>query len=155
KVGIAWQGNPNYPDDRRRSFPLTALEPLARLPGVQLVVLQKMHGREQLPLVAGWPLTDLGDRLDESGGAFVDTAAVLSGLDVVVTCDSALAHLAGALGRPAWVALSHVADWRWLLDREDSPWYPSLRLFRQSRPGDWAGVFGRMAAELLQMTDDQ
>src|SRR5207247_10086355 len=98
KVGIAWQGNPNHPEDRRRSFPLAALEPLAQLPGVHLVVLQKGHGREQLPAAAGWPLTDLGDRLDEWSGAFMDTAAVLAGLGLVVACDSALAHLAGAPG---------------------------------------------------------
>jgi hypothetical protein len=150
KVGIAWQGNPNHPEDRRRSFPLAALAALARLPGVHLVVLQKGHGREQLPAAADWPLTDLGERLDESGGAFTDTAAVLHILDLVVTCDSALAHLAGVLGKACWVALPHAADWRWQHDREDSPWYPSLRLFRQPRPGDWAGVFGRMADALRE-----
>jgi Flp pilus assembly protein TadD len=150
KVGIAWQGNPNIPYDRRRSFPLAALEPLARLSGVHLVVLQKGHGREQLPAAADWPLTDLAQRLDEEAGAFVDTAAVLAGLDLVVTCDSALAHLAGALGAACWVALPHAADWRWLLGREDSPWYPTLRLFRQSQPGDWGDVFARMAAALRE-----
>jgi hypothetical protein len=149
KIGIAWQGNPGMGAyDRRRSFPLAALAPLARLPGVRLVVLQKGHGREQLPAAAGWPLADLGERLDESGGAFADTAAVMHGLDLVVTCDSAPAHLAGALGKACWVALPFAADWRWLLDREDSPWYPTLRLFRQPRPGDWSDMFGRMAFAL-------
>jgi Flp pilus assembly protein TadD len=152
KVGIAWQGNPQMiPYDRRRSFPLAALEPVARLAGVRLIALQKGHGREQLgTAVRDWPLTDLGGRLDEQAGAFMDTAAVLPSLDLVVTCDSSLAHLAGALGVRAWVALPFAADWRWLREREDSPWYPSLRLFRQPRPGDWATVFGRMADALRE-----
>jgi ADP-heptose:LPS heptosyltransferase len=79
---------------------------------------------------------------------FADTAAILSHLDLVVTTDTAIPHLAGAMGRPVWVLLSDNADWRWLLDREDSPWYPSARLFRQQRPGDWDGVLGRVRAAL-------
>jgi tetratricopeptide (TPR) repeat protein len=147
KIGVAWQGNPHHQWDRHRSFPLAKLAPLAGLPGVRLVSLQKGPGIEQLR-AAPFPVTALAEDLDASGGAFEDTAAVLRHLDLVVTPDTALAHLAGGMGVPAWVALAAVSDWRWLLGREDSPWYPSLRLFRQARLGDWEAVFERMAAEL-------
>src|SRR5262249_38603289 len=97
-----------------------------------------------------FPVTDLGSRLDETGGAFMDTAAVMKNLDLVVTSDTAAAHLAGALGVPVWVALPFIPDWRWLLDREDSPWYPSMRLFRQTERGNWAEVFERIARALQE-----
>jgi tetratricopeptide (TPR) repeat protein len=148
KVGIAWQGNPGQRVDRWRSFPLRVFSPLARMPGVRLVSLQKGLGTEQLRQVPSWPVTDLGSRLDEGTGAFLDTAAVMKHLDLVVTCDTAVAHLAGALGVPVWVPLPYAADWRYLLEREDSPWYPTMRLFRQTRLGDWAEVFERIAVEL-------
>ena len=96
----------------------------------------------------GGEVVMLRSRLDVDSGPFRDTAAVLTCLDLFVTSDTAVAHLAGALGKPVWVALPLVADWRWLLDREDSPWYPSMRLFRQTERGDWHGVFRRMAAEV-------
>jgi tetratricopeptide (TPR) repeat protein len=147
KVGIAWQGNPKYRGDRHRSLRLAQFAPLSRLAGVRLFSLQKCAGAEQLRAVAGrFDVTDLGGRLDEQTGAFMDTAAVMKNLDLVITSDSALAHLAGALGVPVWVALPYASDWRWLLEREDSPWYPTMRLFRQSRWGDWDGVFDRIAA---------
>jgi ADP-heptose:LPS heptosyltransferase len=98
-----------------------------------------------------FPITDLGSRLDEGGAAFVDTAAVMTKLDLVIAPDTALAHLAGALGVPVWVALLFVADWRWLRDREDSPWYPTMRLFRQSEAGHWSPVFERMAEEATRL----
>jgi ADP-heptose:LPS heptosyltransferase len=94
---------------------------------------------------------DLGSRLDETAGAFRDTAAVLKNLDLVVTCDTVFGHLAGALAVPVWVALPFVPDWRWLLHRPDSPWYPTVRLFRQSQPGHWPEVFARMAAEVRKL----
>jgi hypothetical protein len=97
-------------------------------------------------------VTDLAG-LDAEGGAFLDTAALMNCLDLVVTADTATAHLAGALGVPAWVALAHIADWRWLRDQEDTPWYPTLRLFRQRRLGDWQGVFARMADELRRAVE--
>jgi tetratricopeptide (TPR) repeat protein len=151
KVGICWQGSPGNRGDRDRSIPLAEFAALARLPGVRLVSLQKGHGTEQLPGVADqFSVIDLGSRLDEASGAFMDTAAVLMSLDLVVTVDTATAHLAGALGVPVWLGLSFVADWRWLLHREDSPWYPTMRLFRQTRRGDWAGVLARMAEELTK-----
>src|SRR5262249_37202862 len=124
RVGIAWQGSPTYGKDRERSIPLAHFGALARVPGVQLVSLQKGPGAEQLAGLAGrFAVTDLGGGLDEAAGAFMDTAAVMKGLDLVVTSDTAVPHLAGALGVPVWVALSLVPDWRWLLGRQDSPWY--------------------------------
>jgi hypothetical protein len=150
-VGIAWQDNPQHKWDRHRSLPLAQFAPLAAVPGVHLLNLQKGPGCEQLRALQGrFPVTDFGDELDATAGAFMDTAAVIANLDLVITTDTALAHLAGALGAPVWVALSTVVDWRWLLGRDDSPWYPSLRLFRQRALGDWPEVFGRMAQELEQ-----
>jgi hypothetical protein len=147
QVGISWQGNPDNPTDYKRSAPLEAFAPLAGVPGVRLVSLQKGHGAEQLQGVLGrWPVTDLASRIVD----WADTAAILGNLDLVVCVDTALAHLAGALAVPVWVALPFVADWRWLVDREDSPWYPTMRLFRQGRRGDWAGVFRRLAEELAR-----
>ena len=150
KVGIAWQGNPNYPADRYRSFPLARFAPLAGVPGVRLFSLQKGPGTEQLRAAGMFPVIDLGPRLDEGTGPFVDTAAVMKNLDLVVTVDTALAHLAGALGVPVWLVLSSAADCRWMLDREDSPWYPTLRLFRPSAGDAGADVFARLAAALRE-----
>lgn len=149
KVGIAWQGNKSHPADRWRSVPLKKLEPLGRIPGVSLVSLQKGDGTEQL---AAWgeptPILDLGDRLDKDTGPFLDTAALLRNLDLVVTVDTAIAHVAGALGVPVWVAVCADPDWRWQYGREDSPWYPTMRLFRQKRLSEWDEVFARMARVL-------
>lgn len=148
RVAIGWQGNPAYEDDHRRSIPLLAFAPLAERPDVHLVAVQKQHGREQLDAwPADRPLLDLGPELDEDG-AFLDTAAVLTAADLVVTSDTALAHVAGALGVPTWVVLSHAPDWRWGLTGETCPWYANVRLFRQPAPGDWPGAFGAVAAAL-------
>ncbi len=146
RVGIVWQGSQRYGGDAHRSAALREFAPLAGIPGVQLISLQKGPGVEQLRDAAGWNIIDLGSRLDD----FADTAAVMKHLDLVISVDTAVVHLAGALGVPAWVALCTASDWRWLLDREDSPWYPTVRLFRQRRWGDWAGAFGRMADALRQ-----
>jgi Tfp pilus assembly protein PilF len=149
RIGIAWQGNPAAAAERGRSVPLREFLPLARIPGVRLISLQKHHGVEQLSGAAeGLSIETLGDNFDAGPDAFIDTAAVMQCLDLIVTSDTSVAHLAGALGRPAWVALQHVPDWRWLMEGEDCHWYPTMRLFRQSRRGDWAGVFARMAARL-------
>ena len=96
-------------------------------------------------------IVDLGDDVDTVRGAFMDTAAIMMNLDLVITSDTAIAHLAGALGVPVWVALPFVPDWRWLLDRSDSPWYPTMRLFRQKTSGDWAGVFREIEAALRRL----
>jgi tetratricopeptide (TPR) repeat protein len=151
KVGIAWQGNPKYTGDRFRSIPLAYFARLAEVPGVHVYSLQKGPGTEQLAaLPRRFAIEDLGSQLDEGTGAFVQTAAVVSRLDLVITSDTALAHLAGALGVPVWVALPFAADWRWLLHRPDSPWYPSMRLFRQDRPGAWDSVFVRIVEQLTR-----
>src|SRR5262249_38481838 len=144
RVGVAWQGNPRHPWDAHRSFPLARLKALAEIPGVCLVSLQKGPGMEQVRQIRGrFSLLDLGADLDATAGPLMDTAAVMKNLDLVVSADTAIAHLAGALGVPVWLALSAVADWRWLMDREDSPWYPTMRLFRQPRLGEWGPVFER------------
>ena len=146
KIGIAWQGNKQAKIDIGRSFTLRHFEGLSRLPGVRLISLQKGEGSEQLK-DPGMKVETLED-LDTAGGAFLDSAAVMENLDLVITSDTALAHVAGALGRPTWVALRHVPDWRWMLERADSPWYPGMRLFRQPRWGDWVSVFAEMQAQL-------
>jgi tetratricopeptide (TPR) repeat protein len=149
RVGLAWQGTPAFRYDRQRSIPLVRFSPLAEIEGVRLISLQKGPGTDQLAALNGkFPIVDFGTSLDESAGAFVDTAAIIKNLDLVICSDSAVAHLAGALGTPVWVLLALVPDWRWMLDRDDCPWYPSMRLFRQTRFGDWDDVFERLLREL-------
>ncbi len=140
---LVWAGNPRHPADRLRSLPGRAFDRLAGIKGVEFVSLQMSPATrpEKLPLFDAAPI--LAD--------FATTAAVLDDVDLVITVDTAVAHLAGAMGKPAWVLLHHVADWRWLIARSDSPWYPGLRLFRQSRPGDWITVLDRIAEEASQM----
>ncbi len=145
KIGISWQGNPTFRGDSSRSVPLCHFEKLARLPGVHLVSLQKGPGLEQLPAFAQkYPVLDLSARLV----TFDDTAAVMKNMDLVISSCTAIPHLAGALALPVWTALQFVPDWRWHLERPDSPWYPTMRLFRQQRPGAWDDVFEAMASRL-------
>jgi len=147
RIGIAWQGNPTYSKDRQRSFALTQFEPLSRLEGVRLYSLQKDFGADQIaPAASRIAVTDLGSRFAD----FLNAAAAIRNLDLVIAADTSIVHLAGALGHPVWVALPFDADWRWLLDRDLSPWYPTMRLFRQTRPGDWDGVFRRITASLAE-----
>ena len=149
KIGICWQGSPAYPDDRYRSIPLAEFGPLSQLSGVCLISLQKGPREELLPPAGeGVAMVDFTEELDEASGAFMDTAAVMKSLDLVITADSSLGHLAGALGVPVWIALPLVPDWRWLLGRDDSPWYTTVRLFRQKRLSYWRGVFEQMAEAL-------
>ncbi len=148
KIGIAWQGNPAHPLDRIRSIPLKHFAGIAATRGVRLYSLQAGAGREQLTALADRSsIVDLSDRL----GDFYNTAAIVRNLDLVITCDSAPAHLAGALGVPVWTALTFAPDWRWLLARADCPWYPTMRLFRQERFGDWEGVFGKIEQALATL----
>jgi tetratricopeptide (TPR) repeat protein len=149
KVGIAWQGNPHVAVDTGRSVPLAAFAPLAEVPGVRLISLQKNEGAEQRAN-APMAVEDLGPDFDAGRDAFLDTAAAMESLDLVITSDTAIAHVAGALGRPVWVAIRHVPDWRWMLGRADSPWYPTMRLFRQGTAGDWAEVFVRIRSNIAQ-----
>lgn len=152
RIGIVWQGNPLGAIDRGRSAPLACFAPLARLPGVRLVSLQKHHGLDQLDrLPKGMAVETLGPDFDSGPDAFVDAAAVIMSLDLVISTDTAIAHLAGALDRSVWVALKAVPHWAWMTDRDDSPWYPSARLFRQTSDGDWRDVFERMAARLTSL----
>jgi tetratricopeptide (TPR) repeat protein len=141
RVGLCWTGNPGHPDNRTRSVPVANLAPLLTLPGIEWVSLQYGPGAEQ---ATGLPLADWSLWLD----GFDDTAAALSSLDLVISVDTATAHLAGALGLPVWLLLKFSPDWRWMLARDDSPWYPTMRLFRQDAPGDWAGVIGRVGLAL-------
>jgi hypothetical protein len=151
KVGIHWQGNPGFAGDFHRSMALRHFAPLARVPGVRLFSLQKFDGSEQLKELAGaFPVIDLGCRLNEGPDTapFLDTAAVMKCLDLVVSSDTAAVHVAGALSVPVWVPLSASAGWQWMHARDDSPWYPTMRLFRQERLLDWPPVFERIAAAL-------
>ncbi len=145
KVGIAWSGNPRQPNNHNRACPV---ELLARLTGIEgtaffsLQVGEKARDLARVSPAAG--IVDLSPHLAD----FAHTAAIIGGLDLVITVDTAVAHLAGALARPVWVLLSYAADWRWLRDRDDSPWYPTMRLFRQPRQGDWEPVIAEVSAAL-------
>jgi hypothetical protein len=124
------------------------LEPLAKIEGVELISLQKHIGTDELDMLDdGFRVRHFAD-LDEEAGPFMDTAAILHHLDLVVSCDSSVAHLAGAMGKAVWLALPYSAEWRWMLHRPDSPWYPKHRLFRQLTPRDWQPVFSQIALEM-------
>jgi hypothetical protein len=145
KIGIVWQGNTSTLGGRQRAIPLRSFEPLARVPGVRLYSFQKGPGSEQLrDHASALGIRDLAGKLDEGTGGFVDTAAVMMHLDLVVGADTSIPHLAGALGVPVWVALRRVPDWRWLLGRDDTPWYPTMRLFRLNEGEDWTALLARM-----------
>jgi len=142
RVGLVWAGSPTHRNDRRRSLAPELLAPLLEVPGLAFVSLQTGPAQAQLGAL-GRPVPRAPGLID-----FAATATVLAGLDLLITVDTAAAHLAGSLGRPAWVLLPHAPDWRWGLDRPRSPWYPSLTLHRQRRPGDWAEVIARVAEAL-------
>jgi Flp pilus assembly protein TadD len=142
RVGIVWSGNPAHANDRNRSCPPDVLDPLLSVPGCEWFSLQKGGA----PMPASWAgrVIDLGS----SFGDFADTAAAIDALDLIITVDTSVAHLAGALGKPVWILLPFAPDWRWLLGRDDSPWYPTARLFRQPSIGDWGAVVRDVAGEL-------
>ena len=145
RVGLFWSGRSTHPNNSRRSLELAAMEPILDALGEACVVsLQKERSEADAALLASRGVHDLSGAL----ATFDDTAAFLENLDLLVTIDSAVAHLAGALGRPVWVLLPSPADWRWQRHRADSPWYPSMRLFRQPGPGDWSGAILALAAAL-------
>jgi glycosyl transferase family 9 (putative heptosyltransferase) len=143
-VGLAWAGNPEHENDHNRSIPFARLAPLLALDDARWFSLQV--GPRATDIAGASGITDLAPLLQDFG----DTAAAIDALDLVITVDTSVAHLAGALGKPVWLLLPHVPDWRWLLDRADTPWYPTMRLFRQARRGDWDEVIGRVAAELAR-----
>ncbi len=145
RVGLAWTGRPTHPNDRRRSLPLSRLLPLADAGPIGFVSLQKPMLEADKPLLSNFPgMVDLSAELTNFG----ETAAVMENLDLVVTVDTAMGHLAGALGKPVWIMIPKAADWRWMLDRDDSPWYPTARLFRQQAPGAWDDVIAALRAAL-------
>ncbi len=148
-VGIFWQGSTKRWMDQSRFLQLADLLPLAEVPGVRLVSLQQGAGVEQIDAAKADMRLIVPDESRDADYAFLDTAALIQRLDLVVTVDSAIAHLAGTMGRPTWVALKHVPDWRWGLEGDASPWYPQTRLFRQPRLGDWATVIADMRDALL------
>jgi tetratricopeptide (TPR) repeat protein len=148
KIGICWQGSTGR-IDAGRSFAVTQFYALSGIPGVRLISLHRGEGESQLiDLPAEMNVESLGQDYDAGPHAFIDAAAAIACCDLVITSDTAIAHLAGALGVPTWVALKFFPDWRWLLNRTDSPWYPSMRLFRQPAPGDWNSVFLEMEQAL-------
>ena len=148
KIGICWQGS-KQSEQSGRSLPLIEFYPLSVMEGVRLISLQKFDGVEQLQMIpADMRVEQLGDGFDLGPQSFLDTAAVMECLDLVITCDTSVAHLAGALGRPTWVLLKKASDWRWFLDRHDSPWYPTIRLFRQKAVGQWQSVFDELKTAL-------
>ncbi len=137
QVGLVWAGNPKHKNDRNRSVKLASLAPLADIPGVSFISLQKgAAATEAMSPPPGMKLSDWTGELED----FAHTAALIAALDLVITVDTSVAHLAGALGKPVWVFLPFAPDWRWLLGRSDSPWYPTMRLFRQPRPARWDPV---------------
>jgi tetratricopeptide (TPR) repeat protein len=151
RVGLVWAGNPEHKNDKRRSLPLDAFKVLSDVDGVAWFSLQKEPAREQLRVPpAGMQVEDLGPYLD----SFADTAAVLANLDLLLSADTAIVHLAGALGRPVWTLIPYTPDWRWLTNREDSPWYPTMRLFRQFKPSGWDEVMLRVKKALLAKVDE-
>ncbi|WP_164102301.1 tetratricopeptide repeat protein [Candidatus Laterigemmans baculatus] len=151
RIGLCWQGNPAHHADPYRSVPLAAFAPLMELPNVSWISLQHGHGSEQLTSVEfGDRLHRLPENLDQSSGAFLDTAAVMRGLDLVITTDTSAGHLAGALGVPTWLLLGRVPDWRWGLRGSTTPWYAAHRLWRQQEVGDWQTPIADMAEELRE-----
>ena len=145
RVGLAWAGNPQFKGDRTRSLNLQQLAPFAAARGVKFYSLQKGPAAEQAKNPPpGLQLHDLAPELND----FADTAAVMSLMDLIITTDTSVPHLAGALARPVWVMLQRNPDWRWLREREDSPWYPTMRLFHQSTRGDWDSVIAKVVDAL-------
>ena len=147
RIGLAWTGRPTHPNDKRRSVPLSEMLPLADLGPAAFVSLQKpMPARDAEHVAKFAHMTDLSNDLTNFG----ETAAVIENLDLIVTVDTSMGHLSGALGKPVWIMIPKAADWRWMLDRSDSPWYPSARLFRQDKPGQWEPVLAALRLALQE-----
>lgn len=165
KIGICWHADSHknsnnstvQRDAQEKSIPLQYLACLSELPGISVYSLQKIDGTDQLTALSRNCTVKTFEHLDSEHGPFMDTAALMQHLDLVITIDTSIAHLAGGLGIRTWVLLPYAADWRWLLDRTDSPWYPTMQLFRQSKPGDWASVIANVIqklSELYQITKE-
>jgi hypothetical protein len=149
KVGLCWSGSPKHLQDRVRSFTPEDLSPLSEVKEAWYCSLRKApDGQASERFPEGMHIVDwTGDLTD-----FAETAGLIASLDLVISCDTAVAHLAGAMGKPVWLLLPLVPDWRWMLEREDSPWYPTMRIFRQGKPGDWQGPV-REAVETMKKLD--
>jgi len=148
KVGLVWAGSPDHQQDAARSIRLEAIMPILRVPEISFVSLQKAVPDQDRSC-----LDEVSDRMNSNLplGDFMETASVIAGLDLVITVDTAVAHLAGALGKPVWLLLQNSPDWRWFLNREDTPWYPTMKLFRQPERGNWETPILRVAEKLRQM----
>ncbi len=147
RIGLAWTGRPTHPNDRRRSIPLARMAPFRGAGRASFVSLQKpMPAADRATLDQFGGMTDISADLTDFG----ETAAVIENLDLVITVDTAMGHLAGALGKPVWIMLPKASDWRWMLNRADSPWYPSARLFRQQTPGAWDTVIAEVTTALAE-----
>ncbi|MFO7598290.1 MAG: hypothetical protein R6X27_00600, partial [Candidatus Desulfacyla sp.] len=146
KIGLVWAGNPGHKDDRNRSCPLHWLAPLSHIPGVKLYGLQKNGGGQSKETLRSLGIANLGEELTD----FSVTAGIIANLDLIISVDTAVAHLVGAMGKPVWILLPFVPDWRWLMERDDTPWYPTMRLFRQEKAHDWQGVFQRVCHALRE-----
>jgi ADP-heptose:LPS heptosyltransferase len=144
-VGLAWAGNPRYKADGRRSMRLETLLPLLRTGGVAWVALQKGDAAAQLAALPPEVSVLDGSSADQD---LAETAALVASLDLVITTDTCIPHLAAAMGKPVWMLVPLLADWRWMQETETTPWYPTMRIFRQSASGDWAGVLARVIGEL-------
>ncbi len=152
KVGLVWKGSPAHKNDRLRSCSFEAFAPLATVPGLRLYGIQKRDSLSGTKyLLGGRNFTNLGEGLND----FTDTSGLIANMDLIISVDTSVAHLAGAMGKPVWVLLPYSPDWRWMLDREDSPWYPTMRLFRQPEPGDWETVFFNVAEALQRFVQNQ
>jgi len=149
KVGLVWAGGRNFRMDATRSVGLAAFVPMLADPRIRFVSLNRELRSEDAAELARHPdIVHFGEALED----FADTAAIIVGLDLIISVDTSVAHLAGALGKPVWILLPYVPDFRWLLGRDDSPWYPTATLFRQATPGDWAGVMARVAARIRTLS---
>jgi ADP-heptose:LPS heptosyltransferase len=149
RVGLVWSGNPKHKNDSNRSIALKMLSPILGLDAAFVSLQKDAKPDDRAYLAERNEILDLTADL----GDFVDTAALVSCLDLVISVDTSVAHLAGALGRPTWVLVTHIPDYRWLLDRDDSPWYPTMRLFRQPQEGDYASAIDRLRTELAAMIE--
>jgi hypothetical protein len=148
RIGLAWSGSPSYRNDRSRSIGLRTLMPLLDVDATFVSLQKDVRPDDAVVLSERKDIIHFGDAIKD----FSDTAALISQLDLVISVDTGVAHLAGALGQPVWLMLPFVPDWRWLLERDDSPWYPTARLFRQSELRDWDGVIERVRTALYTFT---
>ncbi len=153
KIGICWQGSKSN-IDIGRSFPLSSFKNISKLRNIELISLHKGEGEDQISYI-DFNVTTLGPDFDVGRDAFIDTAAVMMNCDLIITSDTAVAHLSGALGCPTWVALKYVPDWRWMLDRSESPWYPTMTLYRQKTVGNWASVFEAIKHDLCLLMNQK